>query len=211
MVDALIVVLLVVLFFALMGYGHGWRREVYRTIAIIIATIVLTYFEAELVALANRFWRFFLFAIRGGLLADDPSAVFARVRREPLLINTPVERVAFNLVVFTILILVAAWFARRQVKIQGEKAGTVGSFIFMTSGKLRPRERLLGAALGAVNGYLVANFVLPRVFQAAPTTTVVIPNTAVTGLLQVNFIPVIVVLVAVILAIAVLGVSSAAK
>jgi len=210
MVQAPVVVLIVIGLFAWWGRGHGWRREAHITFFIILATILLTYYDELLIAYTNRFWRFFLFAIRGGLIADDPAALFATIRKLPPLIETPFGRTLFKLIFFSLLSVMGWYVGRRRVKIQGERAGSIGPFTFTTGGKLNRRDRLFGALLGAVDGYLVANFVLPRISQA-PTITVVIPNAEVVDLLKINFIYVIVVFVAIVLAIAVLDLGRAGK
>lgn len=150
--------------FGLIGLLRGVAREVATAIGIIIAYLILKWGESPLTVWVNRLYRMGIFAARGGLVAEDPTSIWAEVRELPLLIETDTERLVFRLVAFAVLVLLS-YIAGN--KIFRRRPKTFGPLIIYPGPPIF--SRLLGIAVGLMNGYLVANFAIPHAFPEAET------------------------------------------
>jgi len=150
--------------FGLIGFLRGVAREVITAIGIIVAYLILRLGERPLTVWVNRLYRMAVFAARGGLIAEDPTSIWARVRELPPLIETDAERLTFRLVAFTVLAVFSYMAGNR---ILGGRPKAFGPFIIYPGPPFF--SRLLGIAVGLMNGYLVAHFTLPYAFPKAET------------------------------------------
>ena len=160
--------------FVVIGFARGVRAELWVTGTIVLGYVVLQAFGDDLVKWTNRFYRLFLFGIRGGPFVEDPIAVWNRVRDAPPLVGTERERLLFSVAVFLAFYLLGFTMGRRRVARQ---LTPVSLRLLRNFGDLM--ERVLGGVIGFVNGFLVAGFVLPRVLPARERTVVVMPSTEV--------------------------------
>jgi hypothetical protein len=191
------VVLLFSVIFIIVGFLRGVRAEAWTTAFIVLAFIVLGLFGDALVAWANRFYKLTRFALAGGIVAENPVEIWQQFADSPPLIETDFERMVFRIAVFLTLYLIGLFVARAAVS---RSLAPIGFGLIRRLPDLG--ERVMGALLGAVNGFLVALFVLPQVLPATRRTVIVVPQTtAVSDFLQENLINVafIIVVIAIVL------------
>ncbi len=172
--DQLALAIVVVAFFAFVGFRRGILRELVAAPAILLAPTIGPWLGAVLKPWINRFYRLFLFARFGGLSSDDLSAVMARVRQVPPLINTAEDMVRAGVVCFLLVILAGYLFGQWKIKGPKDRA-----------------QRLLGAAMGAINGYALAQVVLPR-FLSAQYAVIIVPTGSVLQTFRAQFVVVLV-------------------
>jgi len=166
--------------FGLIGFLRGVAREVITTIGIIIAYLIVRWGESFLIGWTNRFFKMAIFAVRGGLVADDPTAIWAQVRELPPLIEAEGEKLIFKLVVFAALVILAYIVGNRLLPARKVPFGP----LVIYAGPSLP-SRLLGLAAGVMNGYLIAYFVIPQAFPK-PETVIKVPTEAVVKFLNQN-------------------------
>lgn len=164
--DQLTVAIVAIFVFAYIGYRRGILRELVATPIILIAPKLGPWLGEVLKPWINRFYKLLLFVRYGGLVTDDFSAVMDNIRKVPLLINTKEDAARAGLVFFLLVILCGYLVGQWKVKGPKDRA-----------------SRLLGAALGAVNGYVLVQIVLPR-FWTAQFAVVVVPTASMLQLLQ---------------------------
>jgi len=160
--------------FVLIGFSRGVRAELWATGMIVLGHVVLRAFGDDLIKWTNRFYKLFLFGIRGGPFAEDPIEIWNKIKDAPPLVGTDQEKLLFSVVVFLGFYLLGFVMGRRRV---AKKLTPVSLGLLRNFGDLM--ERLLGGVIGFVNGFLVAGFVLPRVLPARERTVVVVPSTEV--------------------------------
>lgn len=167
----------IMIVFAIIGFGRGVRRELLITFAILLVLVVLSWFEAPLVAMVNRLWRLVLFALLGGLTADNPGELFnERVRNRPPLIDTADTGDMFWFrLVFTALVLGFAYWLGRRVKVLATTPFRVVE-LFRVPTLL---GRIVGAAAGAINGFLLVALIAPRIGMGT-RQILVVPSQAIT-------------------------------
>jgi hypothetical protein len=191
------VVLLFSAIFIILGFVRGVRAEAWTTAFIILAFVVLRVLGETLVAWTSRFYRLARFGLAGGIVAENPVEIWEQFADAPPLIETDFERLVFRMVLFLALYLIGLFVARAAVDRSLEPVG------FGLIRRLPDLgERLMGALLGAVNGFLVALFVLPAVLPATGETVIVVPQTTtVSAFLRENLINVafIIVVIAIVL------------
>jgi len=181
-VDAVIFILALIAVFILIGFYRGLVRELILTLFIIGAQFILTHRFDSLVAWVNRLYRMFLFALKGGLVADDPVAIWTSVRKLPPLVETQQEKLAFTIAFLAGAVILGYVVGNGLVKA---KLPSVGIPLLWRPRALLPH--ILGALGGAVNGYLIVNYLLPRLLTK-PTTVIIVPAGKVSDLLQINLI-----------------------
>jgi uncharacterized membrane protein required for colicin V production len=155
--DQLTIALVVVIVFGIVGYKRGLLRELVAAPAILIAPVLGPWLGTVLRPWVNRFHKLFMFARFGGLATDDLAAVMDRVGKVPPLIRTQEDVVMLGVVFF--LLVITCGYLLGQWRVKG------------------PADRLtrwLGAAMGVLNGYMLAQMVLPR-FWSAQFAVVVVP------------------------------------
>ncbi|MBC8262689.1 MAG: CvpA family protein [Anaerolineales bacterium] len=150
--------------FGLMGFLRGVAREVITAMGIIIAYAFIKWGESLLVRWTNKFHKLVVFAAKGGLAADDPTAIWPQVANLPPFIETDADKLVFRLIVFISLVSVAYIVGNR---VLSGRAATFGPLAIYPD--LSPLSRFLGLATGLMEGYLIAYFVIPEVFPKAET------------------------------------------
>ena len=163
--------------FGLIGFLRGVAREIITTIGIIIAYVVIRWGESFLIRWTNKFHKLAVFALRGGLTADDPTTVWPKVANLPPLIGTDGGKLIFRLFVFVLLVILAYIVGNRRLS---GKTVPLGPLVIYPN--LSLTSRLLGLATGLMEGYLIAHFVIPEVFPK-PETVINLPTGATAGLL----------------------------
>lgn len=168
------VVALFAVVFIVFGFVRGVRAEAWITTFILLTFVVLETFGDTLTTWANRVYRLSRFALAGGIIAENPVDIWQEFANAPPLIETGSEQVLFRLSVLLALYLLGTIIGRLTVKRTLEPVG-----LRLVRKLPDLGERLLGALLGGVNGFLIAFFVLPRVLPADKETVIVLPKTTV--------------------------------
>jgi uncharacterized membrane protein required for colicin V production len=159
------VLIIILACFALIGLRRGVNRELLSFVGIVISIWITDKLGPTLHERINRFYRLGRFALSGGLSADDPAAEWQKAKQLPDLIG---GEAAINALVFCFFFLIVLLFVIiGQRRIQGPKTRVL---------------QVLGAAVGAINGFLVASIILPRVVTGT-TMTINVPTKEVTNAL----------------------------
>ena len=166
------VLVLVGAVFVVIGFARGVRAELWVTGMITLGYVVLRAFGGDLIKWTNRFYKLFLFGIRGGPFAENPVEVWNKVKDAPPLVGTEREKLLFSVGVFLAFYLLGLTLGRRRT---AKRLTPVGLGLLRSFEDLF--ERILGGVLGFVNGFLIAAFVLPRLLPARERTVVVVPST----------------------------------
>ncbi len=166
--------------FGLIGFLRGVAREIITTMGIIIAYGCLRWGEAFLVRWTNKFHKVFVFAAKGGLAADDPTALWPQVANLPPLIETDAEKLTFRLIVFVVLVI---WAYALGSRVLSSRKDTVGLLAIYPG--LSLLSRCLGLGTGLIEGWLITYFVLPEVFPKRETV-IRLPTGPVAGFLGQN-------------------------
>lgn len=168
------VIVLFSIVFIVVGFTRGVRAEGWITAFILIAFVILRVLGDTLITWANRIYKLTRFALAGGIIAENPVEIWQQFADKPPLIESDTEKLLFRMALFLVLYLLGFVIGRIAVQRTLEPVG------FRLIRKLPDLgERLLGAVLGAVNGFLIAFFVLPRVLPAEKETVIVIPKTSI--------------------------------
>lgn len=159
--DQLTIAFAVVVLFGVIGYHRGILRELVAAPAILIAPVVGPWLGTVLRPWVNRFYKLFVFARFGGLATDDLAAVMERVKTVPPLVCTQDDVVRLGVVLF--MSIIAGGYFLGQWRVGG------------------PADRwarILGAAMGALNGFMLVQVVLPR-FWSAQFAVIIVPTASV--------------------------------
>lgn len=159
--DQLTVALTVFVLFGIIGYRRGLVRELVAAPAILLAPVLGPRLGTVLTPWVNRFYKLFMFARFGGLVTDDLSAVMEKVGEVQPLICTEGDVVALGIVLFLLIILCGYLIGEWRIKEPGDRL-----------------TRWLGAVMGAINGYLLVQVVLPR-FWKAQFAEIIVPTAGV--------------------------------
>ena len=193
-----VVLLAVVVVFGFIGFSRGAQREFLVTVAVLFAGVLVQVGHKWLLFWVNRMYKMMLFVRNGGMGASDPSAAWAKVRALPDLIVSPQQQLYMTLAVFAAIVLLAYLLGElvfRQ-KLKPVSVLALPSVVLPTSPHFF--ARFLGLILGAVNGYLIFRFLVPRLFPVAKTV-VVVPTGSLTDLLGKNINYVFIIIVAVLI------------
>jgi hypothetical protein len=144
--------------FGFIGLTRGVRRELYASLAIILAVVVVGASSGTLAAPVNRYYKMFTFVRQGGMSAEDPGAKWQEIRGEPGLIESHASQEALKVAVFAVIVLLGYFM--------GQRFGPV-PFGLM--------PRLLGLFIGLFNGFGITYFLLPIIFPE-PKTLIEIPT-----------------------------------
>lgn len=166
------VIILFSVVFIVIGFLRGVRAEAWATALIVMAIVILRVWGDTLITYTNRIYRLTRFALAGGIIAEDPIAIWQRFAEMPPLIESDVEKLLFRVSLFLTLYLIGLIIGRIAVR---RRLIPVGFQLIRQLPDLG--ERLLGAVLGGVNGFLIAFFVLPQVLPAEKETVIVVPRT----------------------------------
>ncbi len=150
--------------FGLMGFLRGVAREIITAIGIITAYVFIKWGESFLVRWTNKFHKLVVFALKGGLTADDPTAIWPQVANLPPLIESDGEKLLFRLVVFVSLVIIAYIVGNRVLSSRTDTFGPLAIYP-----DIPLLSRFLGLATGLMEGYLIAYFVIPEIFPKAET------------------------------------------
>ena len=161
--DQLTLAVAIIGLFALIGYKRGIVRELVATPAILLAPVISPWLGQALKPWVNRFYRLGLFALYGGLVSDDLTGVMTKVKKVPPLIQTDADMASLGAIVFLVIIVAGYLLGQRFIKTANDRVTYV-----------------MGGVMGAINGYLLIQNVVPR-FWSAQYAVVVVPTG---GLLQ---------------------------
>ena len=159
--DQITIIAAVVLLFGCIGFQRGFLRELVAAPAILVAPVLAPWLGVALKPWANRFYKLFMFARFGGLVTDDLASVMEKVKKVSPLINTPEDVVRLGSVIFLLIIAAGYLVGEWRVKGPGDRL-----------------TRLLGAAMGAINGYVLVQVLVPR-FWSAQFAVIVVPTASV--------------------------------
>ncbi len=166
--------------FGLMGFLRGVAREIITALGIIIAYAFLRWGEDFLVNWTNKFHKLFLFAVKGGLAAEDPTTIWPGVANLPPLIQSDSDKLFFRLLVFISLVFLAYIVGNRIISSNTDTFGPLAIY-----SKLPLLSRILGLATGLMEGFLISYFVIPQLFPKRETV-VRLPTGDVTTFLSQN-------------------------
>ena len=191
-----VVLLAVVIVFGFIGFSRGAQREFLVTVAVLLAGVLVQVGHAWLLFWANRMYKLVLFVLRGGLGASDPSAAWAKIRALPDLIVTAQQQLYLTLAVFAAIVLLAYLLGELSFRHKLKPVPVWALPVVFLPTSPHFFGRFLGLILGAVNGYLIIRFLLPRLFPTAKTV-VVVPSGSVADFLgnNINYIFIIIVAV----------------
>ena len=148
---------------------------------IIVGRVLTTWGQNLAINWADRLSVMVRFALRGGLTADDPGAVLTSVRQLPSLSATDQGRLNFILALFSLPVILMYLVGRWRFR---ERPTALGPFsIYPVSF----RRRLMASGLGAINGYLIARFLVPLLFPKA-NTVITVASGPVVSLLDENLV-----------------------
>jgi hypothetical protein len=147
--DISAIILVLAGIFAAIGFFRGSRRELLSLLAVLPAYLLFSRGWTSVAALINKFWKLFYFAVfQRGILADNPGEAWNQAAGLAPLVNPTQSAPLAQMAVFG-LAVVLAYVATRS---QGEPSAL---------------DRLVGAVVGSVTGYIVGVFTLSRVVPEA--------------------------------------------
>lgn len=148
--------------FAAIGFVRGARREWLSLAATALAYVAVEAFWASIARWINHFWRLFSFAVlRRGVLAEDPSAAWQDTSGTAALIPAESTGVVWQIAVFLAIVL-AGYLVSHLV---GRARGIGPSAPFRLPDLV---DRMIGALMGAASGYVIATFLLARLYPGTP-------------------------------------------
>jgi len=151
-VDYKLMIPIVILFFAYLGYKRGISKELFSLAGILLATVIVKSKQDFLRVWVNRLYKFGMFAMKGGLSASDPSKVMVEINKLTPPISTPAQERL--LVTVSFIVLVALFYLLGEDRIGQDQDLT---------------RRALGLFAGALNGFLIGRFLFPRLFPGEET------------------------------------------
>jgi len=149
------VILFLVMVFAAVGLWRGVKRELTVLCGIAVAGLLASTQAEFLTTWVNRFYKIATFAVKGGLSEELGSAKLGPLKP---LVETGDDRTWLAVVAFSIVVVCSYLFGH-----------------VLSKSAPNGLEKALGALVGAVNGFTITRFVLPRVF-ATERTHVAIPS-----------------------------------
>ena len=168
------VIVLFSIVFVVVGFVRGVRAEAWITAFILVAFLILRLAGDTLITWTNRIYKLSRFALAGGIIAENPVEIWQKFADKPPLIETEVEKLLYRMAIFLALYLIGLIIGRLSVQ---RKLVPVSLQLVRKLPDLG--ERIMGAILGGVNGFLIAFFVLPRVLPADQETVIVVPKTSI--------------------------------
>lgn len=140
--------------FGVIGFRRGVNRELLSVIGISLGIIFSSGLAPALTPQINRFYKLARFAVSGGLTSGDPAAAWHEAQGYPVLLESPQDMQVLGVVLFFLTVLL--FYAIGQVRI-----APPNSFVLS----------ILGLFTGAINGFLMAYYLVPIIF---PTPEAVI-------------------------------------
>lgn len=144
---------------------------------IVIGRALLTWGQSLVIGWANKLCVMVRFVLGGGLTSEDPGAVFAQVRKLPPLIATDQEKLRFTLALFGFIVVFTYLIGRWRFRIRPVVFGPLLIY------RISIIQRLLACGLGAINGYLIAHFLVPLLLPQAEMI-VKLPSSQIAALLK---------------------------
>jgi len=180
-------VVVVAAVFAYLGVRHGITIGQFMLIGIVVGILLADRLAKFMEPWINISYQMVLAVVREH--ATSPDALVKTMFSQPKLITQDWQRLDLGSLMFGLLVWVGYLIGRwRSAKAKAASLMT----------------RFLAAVVGAINGYLITFFLLPR-YLTASNTVVTVPNVNIKSLLQVQLSLPILVLVLVIITIGVLG------
>jgi len=173
--------------FAYLGVRRGMTVGQFMLIAIVAGILLADRLAKFLEPWLNISYQIALAVIRER--ATSPDALVKTMFSQPQLITKDWQRLDLGSLMFVLLVLMGYLIGRRR-SVKAKAAALM--------------TRFLAAVVGAINGYLITFFLLPR-YLTASRTVVTVPNVNIKSLLQVQLSLPILLLVLVIITIGVLG------
>jgi hypothetical protein len=173
--------------FAYLGVRRGMTVAQFMLIGIVAGIFLADRLARFMEPWINISYQIILAVVRER--ATSPDALVKTMFAQPLLITKDWQRLDLGSLIFVLLVLMGYLIGRRR------------------SAKAKPHvltTRVLAAVVGAINGYLITFFLLPR-YLTASSTVVTVPNVNIKSLLQIQLNLPILLLVLVIITIGVLG------
>ena len=140
--------------FAVVGFRRGISRELLALMGILLAILISATVAEAASPQVNRLYRYGRAGASIVLGADDPGEEFAKASKMPDLVNEENET-SFHLIVFVLIALL--FYILGEVQVPAPKA-------------IPPR--ILGLFVGAVNGYVMATYLLPTMIPKDVTVEV---------------------------------------
>lgn len=151
----------VVLGFGGLGFARGLRREVGALASLVVGWALILALGPLLVTAVNRVYLIAAYTARGGFDADNPATVLRSLQSHPLV--DPASPATLYTILFAVALLAAYGLGSR-----------------LLPGADSRLSRLLGLAVGLMNGYLVA-YALLRYAAPAPLGTTLGGTTELVG------------------------------
>jgi len=166
-----------VILFGLMGLRRGVFRELLTLFGVFVGIAVGSWATDFLEPWLNRFHRLFMFVLKGGLVAEDPTSILAEVKELPPLVVTDSDRLILGTAAFGLIVL--AFYLLGEFAIDPPKTAS---------------QRFSGVILAGTNGYFIAYFLAPR-HLPMPETTIRFSTSGLVDLLSQNLVKVVLVFV----------------
>ena len=131
--------------FGLMGLRRGVFRELLTLFGVFLGIVVGRWGAPFLEPWVNRFYKLIMFAVKGGLVTDDPSSILAEIGHLKLPVTTDSDRLILGTVAFVLIVL--AFYLLGEFVIDPPK---------------NMSQRLSGIVLAGASGYFIAYFLVPR-------------------------------------------------
>ncbi|MGA9348881.1 MAG: CvpA family protein [Anaerolineae bacterium] len=162
-----------IVLFGLMGLRRGISRELLTLVGVFLAIAVGKWGAPFLKPWVNRSYTLVMFSFKGGLAAEDPASVLAKMGKLKLPVTTASDLLMLGTVAFGLVVL--AFYL-------------LGEFVIKPPKKIS--ERLSGVILAGMNGYFIAYFLVPR-HLPTPQTTIRFSTGGMMDLLSQNLIKVV--------------------
>jgi len=170
-----------VILFGLMGLRRGVFKELLTLVGVFVGIAVGKWGADFLEPWVNRFHKLFMFALKGGLVAEDPSGIFAEIKELPPLVATDSDRLILGTAAFGLIVL--TFYLLGEFIIDPPKTAS---------------QRFSGLILAGTNGYFIAYFLAPR-HLPTPETTIRFSTSGLVNLLSQNLVKAVLVFVLVLI------------
>lgn len=151
--------------FAYIGFRRGVNRELFSAAGVVLGMLIADGLAPSLVDQVNRGFKLVRFALGGGIGGADPSTAWQAAKGQPDLVRTGEDIQKLSLVVFAFVVTLVYLLSGRVVRAPGS-----------------PALRLLGGVAGAINGFLVAYYLVPMLFTGTQAV-ISMPGTELTTFL----------------------------
>jgi hypothetical protein len=176
----------VALVFGYLGWRRGLTVALYMLAGLVVGVVLADRLGRLMEPWINFTWKVLLALVRER--AFSPEAMFKAAANQPSLITQDVQRMYVGILVFLFLVVLAFLIGQKR----------------SAKAKSRPTTRIVAGIVGAVNGYLVAYFIFPRLITT-PTTVITLSNANIRNLLRVQLTFPIVITVLIVITVGVLG------